>query len=126
LSQDLYKRFLDPGATDARLLRIVRWTTVASGIVSVVLSLASEDVIATLTVFYTLLGVALFVPVLAGLYLRRAGSRRPMGWILAGVAATAIVHLTTGGAGVGLVTPALAGLAAAVAAWMVSLVFDVT
>src|SRR5439155_1839832 len=64
LSQDLYKRFLNPAATDARLLRVVRWTTVVSGALGVGLSMLSEDVIATLTVFYTMLGLCLFFPII--------------------------------------------------------------
>ena len=35
LSQDLYKRFVNPAATDARVLRVARWTAVASGAVGV-------------------------------------------------------------------------------------------
>jgi len=36
-----------------------------------------------------------------------------------------IVQVTTGGVGWGLVTPAIAGLAAAIAAWLLSLSFGV-
>jgi SSS family solute:Na+ symporter len=85
LSQDLYKRFLNPAATDAHLLRVVRWTAVASGALGVGLSMMSEDVIATLTVFYTLLGVSLFVPVMAGLYLRRASALEALAAIAGGI-----------------------------------------
>ena len=30
LSQDLYKRFVSPGATDQRVLRVARWTALAA------------------------------------------------------------------------------------------------
>ena len=120
LSQDLYKRYVRPEATDAGLMRVMRWTTIASGAIGVLLSMASEDVIATLTVFYTLLGVSLFVPILAGLYVPRATSRDAMVSIVAGVGTTLVAQVATGGAGWGLVTPSVAGLSAAVAAWLVS------
>src|SRR5262249_4067856 len=91
LSQDLYKRFLNPAASDDRLLKIVRWTTVASGALGVALSMMSEDVINTLTVFYTLLGVSLFVPIVAGLYVRRTSNGGVLVSIAAGVGAMLIV-----------------------------------
>ena len=47
---------------------------VACGAIAVALAIASPSVIGALGVFYTLLGVSLFVPILAGLYLRRAGT----------------------------------------------------
>lgn len=121
LSQDLYKRFLRPDATDDRLLTVIRWTTVASGALGVGLSMASEDVINTLTVFYALLGVGLFVPVVAGLYVPSTSSRGAIVSIASGVTAMMIVQLATSGTGWGALTPTVIGLAAAIAAWLVSL-----
>ena len=40
---------------------------------------SSEDVIATLTIFYTLLGVSLFVPIVGGLYVPRTTNARRAG-----------------------------------------------
>jgi SSS family solute:Na+ symporter len=125
LAQDLYKRFLHPAASDDRLLTIVRRTTFATGALGVALSMMSEDVINTLTVFYTLLGVSLFVPIVAGLYVQRTSNGGAMMSIGAGVGAMLIVQGITGGAGFGLVSPAIAGLAAAIAAWLLSLCFGV-
>jgi SSS family solute:Na+ symporter len=121
LSQDLYKRFLNQSASDERLLSVARWATLVCGVMGVGLALVSEDVIATLTIFYSLLGVGLFVPVVAGLYSRRTSSAGALLSIAAGVTALLAVHLATGGAGWGVMTPAPAGLLAAVAAWGVSL-----
>ena len=125
LSQDLYKRFVDPSADDRRLLAVVRWTTLVSGTAGVGLSMTSEDVINTLTVFYTLLGVSLFVPVIAGLYVHRTSSTGAMMAIVAGVGGMLTVHAATGGAGWGLASPPVAGLAAAAAAWALSLALRV-
>jgi SSS family solute:Na+ symporter len=81
-------------------------------------------VVDALTIFYTLLGVSLFVPIVAGLYSRRTSSRDALAAIVAGVAAMLVVQLVTGGRGWRLVTPAFAGIAAAVVAWWISLVFN--
>ena len=120
LSQDLYKRFVRPSADDAQVLSVARWTTVASGALSVALALVSASVIDTLTIFYTLLGVTLFVPIVAGLYAPRTSSTGALASIAAGVAGMLIVQLATGGSGWTFLTPALAGLGASVGAWAIS------
>ena len=121
LSQDLYKQLVDPRADDDRVLRVARWTAVVSGACGVVLAMVSESVIGTLTIFYTLLGVSLFVPIVAGLYVRRTSATGALASIAAGVSGMLIVQATTGEGGWGIVTPALAGLVAAIAAWVVTL-----
>jgi len=120
LSQDLYKRFVRPAANDAQVLSVARWTTVASGALSVALALVSASVIDTLTIFYTLLGVTLFVPIVAGLYAPRTSSAGALASIAAGVAGMLIVQLATGGRGWIFLTPALAGLGASLGAWAIS------
>jgi SSS family solute:Na+ symporter len=122
LSQDLYKRFLNPSATDNRVLAVARWATVVSGAIGVALAVVSEDLVETLKIFYALLGVSLFVPLVAGLYVRRTTTGGALASIAAGVAGMMVVQLATGGAGWGVLTPAPAGLLAAAAAWAISLV----
>ena len=119
LSQDLYKRFINPAASDARVLQVARWTTVVSGTLAVALAIVSGSIVDTLTIFYTLLTVSLFVPILAGLYVRRARTPHAMAAIVAGVSSMLIVEFATGGRGWGLLTPALVGLAAAIAAFLI-------
>jgi Na+/pantothenate symporter len=58
------------------------------------------------------LSVSLFVPVLAGLYNRRAGTPEALASIACGVTATVGIELLTRGAGFRLVTPAMIGLVA--------------
>ena len=115
LSQDLYRALLRPAATDAEILRVARVTAVMAGALGVGLAIVSPTVIGALSVFYVLLGVSLFVPVVAGLYLRRAGTPEALAAIAAGVAVMLAVQLATGGRGFGVVTPALAGLIASAA-----------
>ena len=84
LSQDLYKRFLQPEADDREVLLIARLASVAGGAGAVVLALLLETVQSALAIFYALLGVSLLVPVVGGLYLQRAGAAEALGAILAG------------------------------------------
>ncbi len=121
LSQDLYKRFVNPAAADSAVLRTARLTAVAAGALGTALAIGLGSVVNALTIFYTLIGVSLFVPVLAGLYVRRTSSAGALATMAAGVGAAIFVHLETGGRGWGALTPAVAGLAAAVGVWMVTL-----
>ena len=92
-SQDLYKRFLVPDATDAQLLRMARLTAVAGGAIGVALAVVLETVIGALTIFYSLLVVTLFVPILGGLYTRRARSGEVLAAIAAGVITMFLVRV---------------------------------
>jgi solute:Na+ symporter, SSS family len=121
LSQDLYKRFVAPGASDDRVLRVARLTAVASGIAGTALAVALGSVVNALTIFYTLVGVSLFVPILAGLYGTRTTAAGALATMAAGVCAAMGVHVATGGRGWGVLSPAIAGLAAAAGAWVVTL-----
>jgi SSS family solute:Na+ symporter len=121
LSQDFYKRFANPSATDSDILRIARRTAIASGVLGTTLAIALGSVVNALTIFYTLIGVSLFVPILAGLYVRRTSASGALATMTAGVAAALASHLATGGRGWGLVSPAIAGLTAAAGAWVISL-----
>jgi solute:Na+ symporter, SSS family len=122
LSQDLYRRFVNPSAGDRTVLKVARWAAIAGGSAGVVLAMVSETIIGTLSIFYTLLSVSLFVPVLAGLYWRRAGLPEAMASIVAGVGCLMAVQLATGGRGVGSWTPALLGLIASALGFLIIMV----
>jgi SSS family solute:Na+ symporter len=85
LSEDLYKRFVKPEATDRQVLNVARWAAVLGGSSAVVLALAIPSVIGALSVFYTFLSVSLFVPVIAGLHSRRPGTAEALAAIGVGV-----------------------------------------
>jgi len=72
-------------------------------------------VIGALSIFYTLLSVSLFVPVIAGLYLRRVGTPEVFAAIGTGVCLMLAVQLATAGRGFGALTPALLGILGAAA-----------
>jgi SSS family solute:Na+ symporter len=116
LSQDLYKRFVAPEASDARVLAVARWTTLVSGALAVALAVTSGNIVEVLTIFYTLLTVSLFVPVVGGLFTTTIATRDALASIAAGVSGMLVVQLATGGRGWWLLTPAFGGLVAASAA----------
>jgi SSS family solute:Na+ symporter len=113
LSQDLYRRFVNPSASDERVLTVARWTTVAAATIGVSLAIALGSVVDALTIFYTLLSVSLFVPVLAGLYVASASTPEAMTSICFGVAGVVAVQFAAGSQGIAGLTPALVGLMAA-------------
>ena len=99
LSKDLYKRFLNPAADDRRVLVVARGAAVAGGVLGVALAIVAETIIGSLTVFYTLMTVILFVPLLGGLYTRRLGTTEALAAIGAGVSALVVLQLWNDGAG---------------------------
>jgi solute:Na+ symporter, SSS family len=101
LSQDLYRRFLRPDASDRQVLAVARGAAAGGGLAGIALAIVIPTVIGALTVFYGLLTVVLFVPILAALHLRRAGAPEALASILAGVSVLVGVHLHTGGAPLG-------------------------
>jgi SSS family solute:Na+ symporter len=107
LSQDLYRRFLDPQASDARVLLVVRVAALSAGLLGVVLAIAAASVIGVLQGFYSLLTVSLFVPVVAGLYVPRVGTREALAAIACGI----LGWLSSLALGHG--TPVVVGLASA-------------
>jgi SSS family solute:Na+ symporter len=115
-SQDLYKRFVNPGATDRQLLGVGRSMAIAGGAAGVLLSIVLETIIGALVIFYSLLVVTLFVPVLGGLYTRRAGSREALAAIAAGVATLLVVRFWVA-ARTPWLDPTLCGIIAAAVAF---------
>ncbi len=121
LSQDLYRRFVNPDASDRRMLAVARGAAIAGGVLGTAIAIVAVSIEAVLAVFYTLLTVSLFVPVLAGLYTRRVGSREALGAIAAGVSLFVVAQTAGGGARIAGLTPAMIGLAGAVAACLIVL-----
>lgn len=115
LSVDLYKRFLNPDANDRQLLKVSRAAAVAGGILAVALAIVLPSIIQGLTIFYGLLGVALFVPTLVGLYSKVPGARTALWTVIGSVGITVIVYFWTDGAGFGILTPYAIGIICALA-----------
>jgi solute:Na+ symporter, SSS family len=116
VSKDLFQRYLRPGATDRELLLVARVAAVAGGMLGVLLSIYLSTIVQAMTVFYSLLGVSLFVPVLGGLYSRRAGQTEALAAIVAGIAVLLVVRFGVAGRYPWL-DPTLCGLIAAAVAF---------
>lgn len=115
LSIDLYKRFLNPNASEKRLLTMSRGAAVAGGMLAILLATLLPSIIDGLTIFYGLLGVALFVPTLVGLYSSVPTAATALWTIVLSVGITVIVYVWTEGAGVGILTPYAIGIICALA-----------
>jgi SSS family solute:Na+ symporter len=119
LSEDLYKSYIHPEATGKRLLRVGRFSSVVAGLLGVGLAIQLPTIISALSIFYGLVTVSLFVPVVAGLYLQRPGPATALVAIAAAVSTTAGLHLTTGGASLWGVSPIPAGLSISVVVFLI-------
>jgi SSS family solute:Na+ symporter len=122
LSQDLYRRFLNPGASDAQVLRVARWAAIGGGALGVGLAVAAPSVIGVLSIFYTLLTVCLFVPVLGGLYVSRVGTAEALAAIVAGLTGSLGTILAGRLGAVGLPAPVIVGLGAGILGCVVTAV----
>ena len=112
LAQDLYKGFLNPAASDQQVLRVARGAAMTAGALGVAFAVAAPSVIGSLSIFYTLLSVCLFVPIIAGLFFPRVETREAVTSMAVGVTLTLLLHVSTGGKGYGPITPALLGIGA--------------
>ena len=122
LSKDLYVRFVRPQASATSILRVARFAAVFGGVASMAIAMLSNSIVSALGIFYTLLAVSLFVPLIVGLYVRRVRMPEALASIAAGVAVVGAVELTADGGGFGGVTPAMLGLGAALTAMLVAMV----
>ena len=122
VSKDLFKRYVRPTATDDELLVVARIAAVAGGVLGVLLSIYLSTIVQAMTVFYSLLGVSLFAPVVGGLYSKRAGTTEALAAITAGTVTLLVVRY-----GVARVhpwlDPTLSGLIAAASAFLGALIF---
>jgi SSS family solute:Na+ symporter len=120
-SQDLYKRFINRDASDAQVLRCARLAAIAGSALAVAIAIwVAKDVIAALGIFYTLLGVSLFVPIVAGLYTRAGDAVAALCAVAGGVALAAGIQLARGDGFVYGLTAPMWGIALAAAAYMMA------
>jgi len=119
-SQDIYKRFVNRAAADGEVVRWARRGAVGGGLLAFVLAIAvTKDVLDALRLFYALLGVSLFVPVVAGLATRRGDGVAALCAIAGGVVLAAGVQLGSEPGLFRALAP-LWGIALAAAAYMMA------
>ncbi len=116
-SRDLYRGFINPAAPDARVLRVARMAAAAGCAGGLILALVFAEILPALTIFYSLLTVVLFVPVVGALYAARVRPIEGMASLIAGVPVLVTTHVATDAAGYGIMTPTLAGMLASAAAF---------
>jgi SSS family solute:Na+ symporter len=116
LSQDLYKRFVRPDASDRQVLRVARLAAVAGAAGGILLAMVTPSITAALGIFYALLTVSLFVPIVAGLFVARFGTVQAAIAIAAGMVTLLVAHLAVGAGGLRGWTPTMLGLGASIAA----------
>ncbi|PYS52024.1 MAG: sodium:solute symporter [Acidobacteria bacterium] len=112
LSIDLYKKFLRPAATERDVLLAGRLAAMLGAFLGVLLAVELPSIISALQIFYTLMAVALFAPLLAGLYSPKPAAGRAVAAIVTSIAITAAAHFLTGGTGIWIFPPSLIGILA--------------
>ena len=112
---------LRPSASQADQLRVVRLAAIVAGALGVAIAIWAGSIVRTLALFYSVLSAGLFVPVVAGLFVPRAGRVHALAAMLTGVGTTAAVHVATAGAGVAGIAPVLWGLTASAVAMLAAL-----
>ncbi len=117
LSKDIYKRYVRPDADDAAVLRVARGAAIGGGLLGVGLAVVIPTVIDSLTVFYSVLSVSLFVPIVAGLHTRRPGVPEALAAVGAGVAGLFAVHMSDLGEASRWLDPTALGIVASGAAF---------
>ena len=123
LSKDLYKRYAFPGATNAQVLRVARRAAVAGGILAVLLAIVIPTVIDSLRVFYAVLSVSLFVPIVAGLYSRKPGVPEALSAIGVGITVLFSVRLADLSRISWLFDPTLLAIVGSAAAFVIVFLF---
>jgi SSS family solute:Na+ symporter len=116
-SRDLYRGFMRPGASEAEVLRVARLAAVAGSLCGVGVAMVYGSVRAAVGVFYAILTVTLFVPILGALFVRGAGRLAGLASVLTGVPVLVATQYLSEGRGYGVLSPALAGVLASAAAF---------
>jgi SSS family solute:Na+ symporter len=120
LSQDLYKRVVNPNASAGQVLKVARVAALVGGSAGMLLAIfVVGEIIDALSVFYSIIGATLLVPVVGGLFVPNASTRDALASIAAGMIAYLAVRFGTDRTG--WLNPNLWGLVASAAAFCVSL-----
>ena len=122
-ARDFYRGILRPNASDTEVLTVARWLAVVGGIAGFGLTFYLDSVVAAIKIFYQLMVVTLFAPILGGIVLPKAGRWGAIASMLVGVATMITVHLATGGVGWGWAEPHFVGLLASSLTYFLLAVF---
>jgi len=120
LSQDLYRRFINPSARDNQVLGVARLAAVAGGVLGVLLAIVTPTIEGALSFFYAMLGATVLIPVLVATHAHVDRRREVLVSILAGAAAVIAAQFSGISRPGSLWTPATVGVATAVATYLLS------
>jgi solute:Na+ symporter, SSS family len=96
LSKDLYKRIVNPTATPEQILRVARIAALVGGCAGMLLAVfVVKEIITALSVFYSIIGATLLVPVVGGLFVKSAVTRDALAAIALGMIAFLTVQFGT-------------------------------
>ena len=96
LSQDLYKRIVNPKASPDQVLKVARIAAFVGGSAGMLLAIfVVGEIITALSVFYSIIGATLLVPVVGGLFVKRATTRDALAAIAVGMIAFLSVQFGT-------------------------------
>jgi SSS family solute:Na+ symporter len=111
-ARDFYRGILRPAATDVEVLTVARALALVSGLAGFVLTFYLDTVVGAITLFYQIMIVTLFAPILGGLLLPRAGRWSALAAMIVGMGTMVTTSIATGGAGWGWAPPHFLGLIA--------------
>lgn len=112
LSRDLYQAYIQPQASERQLMRITRGTAIACGAIGALIGTLLPTVISALTIFYTLLTAALFLPVVVGVYSVRVSGSAALMTMIVSVVVTFAVDTASQGHGLWNIPSLIVGVAA--------------
>ena len=69
--EDIYRKLLDPGASDRRLLRVAQMATLVTGVIAAACSFVYRDIVGILEFVYDFWAPTMVCPFLVGLFLYR-------------------------------------------------------
>ena len=110
LSQDLYRRFLAPGADDAQVVKVARWSAGIASAAGLVMALVLPTVVDALKIFYSVLTVALFVPVVGALLWARPSSVEALAAMGVGLSVMLLLSLPGVSQDIAGIPPVVGGL----------------
>lgn len=113
LAVDLYQAFVNPQVSPKKLLAVSRTTTLFAGLAGIALAIELPSVITAVTIFYGLLAVALFLPLLLGLYWKRMSVLAALLSIFFSMTVDLVAQYPPLRGYLGIVSPPLAGMIAA-------------
>jgi SSS family solute:Na+ symporter len=122
-ARDFYKGFVRRNASDQEVLFVARVLAGVACLVGFLLTFVLDSVESALGMFYSIMVVTLFAPILGGLFLPRAGRWAALAAMLVGVTTLITIHIATGGLGYGWAAPSFFGLAAGGITYLVLAVF---